>query len=187
MKWKDTVGNYEVSDTGLVRHKKTKHILTPYIHGKTLYPSVNIRQNGKYKTYNVHRLVAIAFIPNPDNLPCVNHKDENRRNNNVENLEWCTHQYNVTYGEGGKVRNTKVIQKALDGSIVKVWNSQKEAAESLGMNYQEISRACRGERATSHKFIWEYAGKHRMWGKTLKGDLTNGRHSTRERFGVLQG
>lgn len=62
------------------------------------YKRVGLYKNGKYKPYNVHRLVAITFIPNPTNLPVVNHKDEDKTNNNVNNLEWCTYEYNNNYG-----------------------------------------------------------------------------------------
>ena len=62
------------------------------------YKQINLYKDGKMKRYLVHRLVAIAFIPNPNNLPVVNHKDECKSNNNVNNLEWCTYEYNNNYG-----------------------------------------------------------------------------------------
>ena len=65
---------------------------------KTGYLRITLNKNGKYKTFAVHRLVAEAFIPNPNNLPCVNHKDENQFNNDFRNLEWCTYKYNSNYG-----------------------------------------------------------------------------------------
>ena len=64
----------------------------------TGYPTLLLRKEGVSKTHYVHRLVAEAFLPNPNNLPCVNHKDESRDNNHVDNLEWCTYSYNCTYG-----------------------------------------------------------------------------------------
>ena len=62
------------------------------------YPAIALCKDGKYKMFNIHRLVAKAFIPNPDNLPEINHKDENKENNCVDNLEWCTRKYNMNYG-----------------------------------------------------------------------------------------
>ena len=103
-------GYYMVSTHGkvksvdrYVRHSKGGQ---SFIEGKILkqgtnsngYKVVTLAKNSKNKTYSVHRLVALAFIPNPNNLPCVNHKDENKTNNTVYNLEWCTYEYNLNYG-----------------------------------------------------------------------------------------
>lgn len=88
--------NYLISTTGIITNKKTGRQLKQ--REKKGYMEVNIYNKGKRKTMLVHRLVAQAFIPNPSNLPQVNHKDENPRNNNVDNLEWCTQKYNNNYG-----------------------------------------------------------------------------------------
>lgn len=94
-------GRYEVSNTGRIRNKKGQE-LKPHI-GKTGYYEVSLTDESGYrKPYKMHRLVAMAFIDNPDNLPCINHKDETRTNNRVENLEWCTVKYNNNYGNHGK-------------------------------------------------------------------------------------
>lgn len=96
--WRPVVGfekQYEVSDKGRVRNIKTGHILKPQIASK--YAQVYFRVDGKQKWFKVHKLVAIAFIPNPNNYPYINHKDGNTINNNVSNLEWCTPKYNVVY------------------------------------------------------------------------------------------
>ena len=95
----DYTGLYQVSNLGRVRslgNDKTRkeRILKPKINNKG-YLQVILCKNGKVKTFLVHRLVATAFIPNPDNLPVVNHRDENPLNNCVDNLEWCTQKYNV--------------------------------------------------------------------------------------------
>lgn len=122
--WKDIEGYegvYQVSNFGNVRScdRVIKHSPKDYFQkggklksalSKNGYPMVVLVVHNKRKTINVHRLVAQAFIPNPDNLPQVNHKDEDKTNNNVANLEWCTHKYNVNYG----TRNMK-ISKARKG------------------------------------------------------------------------
>ena len=110
-------GLYEISSYGKVRSldrydnrncfRKGK-VLSP-VKNKDGYLQVNLCCNGKYKMFLVHRLVAQAFILNPDNLPEINHKDENPGNNNVDNLEWCNRKYNINYGSRkDKERDTKI-------------------------------------------------------------------------------
>lgn len=97
--WKnifDFIG-YQVSNFGRIRSLKTYKILKQHSRGNG-YMSVNLSHHGKRFNFSIHRLVAEAFIPNPDNLPEVNHKDENKFNNNVTNLEWCDRKYNINYG-----------------------------------------------------------------------------------------
>ena len=102
--------DYMVSNTGKVKsldrylkqpksgfRKKEGRILSPMINKKG-YPYVHLSKDGKSVSKRIHRLVAEAFIPNPDNLPIVNHKDEDKTNNHVSNLEWCTNKYNSNYG-----------------------------------------------------------------------------------------
>ena len=107
-------GLYEVSNLGRIKslsridsrgYKRNEKILK-LNKDSGGYLKVSLYKNGKPKQYNVHRLVAIAFIPNPDNLPEVNHKDENRINNYVDNLEWCNRKYNCNYG----ARNSKISE-----------------------------------------------------------------------------
>lgn len=94
-----TDGRYGVSNLGNVySFFKENRLLHQSKHPKTGYMTVNWIENGKHKRYTVHRLVAIMFLPNPDNLPCVNHKNEDKTDNRVENLEWCTYKYNSNYG-----------------------------------------------------------------------------------------
>lgn len=93
--------NYEVSDQGQVRNKKTGRILKGSIKTKNSkfgYANIILYNKGKRRITLVHRLVAEAFIPNPNNYPQVNHKDENSLNNKASNLEWCTAKYNMNYG-----------------------------------------------------------------------------------------
>ena len=113
--WKDIKGYeglYQISNKGRVKslgNNKTKKekILSPGKHKGYFY--VSLYKNRKEKKYSIHRLVAQAFLPNPDNLPVVNHKDENKLNNNVENLEWCTQEYNVNYSSSNGRPGKKVI------------------------------------------------------------------------------
>lgn len=113
--WKDIPGyegKYQVSNTGEVESLnyngtgKTKSLKQST--DKKGYKHVRLFKNGKGKTYKVHRLVAMLFIPNPNNLPIINHKDENKTNNNVNNLEWCTYEYNNTYGTARKRASEKM-------------------------------------------------------------------------------
>ena len=114
---------------------------------------------GKCKTAWVHRLVAEAFIPNPDNLPCINHKDENPKNNNADNLEWCTYSYNNSYNDArvkAAISRRKVIrQYTKDGTFIREWSHAREAAETLGLNKRAIYECCMGRCKTSGGFIWK--------------------------------
>lgn len=141
------------------------------------YYHVMLSKNGAPKMYKVHRLVAKAFIPNPDNLPMINHKDENPRNNKVNNLEWCTQAYNVRYGtmiERGKQKQLNrsdlskaVEQYTLDGEFVARYDSISEVErKNPQFKTRSVSRCCRGgqmlngkwQTITNYKgFIWRYA------------------------------
>jgi hypothetical protein len=107
--WKDISGYeglYQVSNTGKVRSLNYRHtgktkVMKPSTN-KLGYKCVNLCKDGKRKIYFIHRLVALAFIPNPNNYPIINHKDENPSNNAVWNLEWCTYEYNNNYGNRNK-------------------------------------------------------------------------------------
>lgn len=109
--WRPVVGYeglYEVSSYGRVRSLRRGRILTSSIN-RDGYVRCHIKVNGVSKYYLVHRMVAEAFIPNPDNLPQVNHKDEDKTNNRVENLEMCNAKYNSNYGSRiERVRATKI-------------------------------------------------------------------------------
>lgn len=95
--WKTIYDNYEISNTGRLKSNFTNKLLRFEV-SKKGYFITKIIVDGKRKRIGVHRLVALAFIPNPNNYPQINHKDENPQNNNVENLEWCTAKYNMNYG-----------------------------------------------------------------------------------------
>lgn len=130
------------------------------------YYAVKLSKDGIIKQFRVHRLVAQAFIPNPDNLPQVNHINENKFDNRVENLEWCTNEYNLLYGShytnvsktmtNGKT-SKKVNQLTLDGELARVWPSVNEITRQTGMSHQNISACCCGKRKSAYGFIWEYS------------------------------
>ena len=158
-------GLYEVSNWGRVKSLKfgKERILKPGTN-KYGYLIVILCKNGKVKSFSVHRLVAEAFLPNPHNYPCVNHKDECKTNNNVNNLEWCTYTYNNNYGTKieriSKNRDTSkyfkpILQYTLDGVFVREWKSIAEAGRN-GFNQGHITDCCRGVRKTHKGFIFKY-------------------------------
>lgn len=129
------------------------------------YKHVLININSKLKSFKVHRLVGICFIPNPDNLPQINHKNEDKADNRVENLEWCDGRYNMNYGtrpEKGRIAMTNgktskpIRQLTLAGKIVRIWPSASEAKRN-GYNHSHISQCCNKKRQTHAGFRWEYA------------------------------
>lgn len=172
--WRDVVGyedTHQVSNLGRVRVKE-RVINTST--GKRKYKSklLNIQTsvggykfvilivNNNRKTAYIHRLIAEAFIPNPDNLPCVNHKDEDKSNNIVDNLEWCTVAYNNTYGtrleKVSKTSSKAIIQYSLDDKFIRIWDSAHEVARVLGYNQGNICNCCNNKLKTAHKFKWRY-------------------------------
>ena len=117
----------------------------------------------KQKHIQVHRLVAEAFIPNPNNLPQVNHKDEDKTNNRVDNLEWCDNIYNSNYGvrskKIAKSLSVAVDQLTMDGKFIRRWDSINEAAKALNTNTGAISFVCKGirGRVSAGGYRWRYA------------------------------
>lgn len=141
-------GLYEVSSKGRIRRlwKNSNKIKSQ----DTLrgYKKVTLFKNQIGKRFQVHRLVAQAFIPNPLELPQVNHKDENPSNNNVENLEWCTNLYNMRYGTAIKrqveKRSKRVIQYDLNDNFIAEYCSTHDAALKTGFSQSSISMCCTG-------------------------------------------
>lgn len=118
-----------------------------------------IDDNGNRVLNRVHHLVAETFIPNPDNLPMINHKDQNPGNNRVENLEWCTAQYNATYADAHKKRNMNLkrwyVQMYLDGSIKKVHRGLDNAAKEVNGSKQCVSNCCCGLNGSYRGYKWK--------------------------------
>lgn len=156
--FRDVVGYedlYEVSNEGRIRNKNTGRILKPNkIHNG--YLQVSLCKDGERKPALVHRLVAQAFLPNPNHYPQVNHKDEDKTNNSVDNLEYCTIQYNINYSI--HKRSKPVNQYALDGRLLNTYKSIKEAAEKTGIDNTDICYCCRNKRGriSAGNFIWKY-------------------------------
>lgn len=161
-------GLYEVSNLGRIKSfKNGSQILKPVITKKG-YFTIVLCLNGVPKRFLIHRLVAQAFIPNPDNLPFVNHKDEVKTNNVVTNLEWCTAKYNSNYGtskerQSEKLRgvlNTKTSKPVEayndDGKIIYTFPSLMEAHRH-GFDFRLVSAVCRGKHITHKGLHWRFA------------------------------
>lgn len=145
--------NYSINESGTVINITTNKVLK---WRKTLkgYCYVTLYKEGVPKNYFIHRLVALAFIPNPDNLPCVNHIDEDKTNNCVNNLEWCTQAYNNNYGTRTERSCVKVAQYSKDGEFIKQYSSVKEAANAVGVGPTCISKVLNSSRYTAGGYKW---------------------------------
>ena len=150
------VYNHEVSNLGRVRHIRTQYILTPTTTPKG-YLSVHLVIGRKHsRTFRVHRLVAIMFIPNPDNLSQVNHIDENKKNNNVNNLEWCDTKYNNNYGtrtERSSLNRHKQVRCVETGEI---FESVQQVSEFLNVTDCMVSMCCNGKRKSCKGLHFEF-------------------------------
>lgn len=120
------------------------------------YLCVHLFKNGIGKYYSVHRLVAQAFIPNPEGKPQVNHKDENPANNAASNLEWATAQENSSYGSRPSKYYKRVRMIGEDGRTIKIFPSLKDAAAAVGVKYPSISAVCHGRQKTVKGYRWAY-------------------------------
>ena len=181
---KDYEGLYEVSNMGRVRSLDRMRwggsragmclikgiVLTPRPIWNN-YLTVNLCKNGVQKNYLIHRLVAEAHIPNPDNLPQVNHKDENRQNNIVSNLEWCDGKYNMNYGNCQRSKSKPILCYTTTGEFVTEYKSATEAARAVGSTHHEtIARVARGERRTSYGYVWKYKNDEKLGNTTGNSD-----------------
>lgn len=174
--WKDIKGYeelYQVSNLGNIKSKdkiidttknkiNKKGILLKQYKDKGGYMRVCLTKNNIRKMYFVHRIVALNFIKNNGKLPFINHKDENKQNNCVTNLEWCNRKYNNNYGtrstRAGLKCRKKINQYDLDGNFIKTYDSvmkaKKENSSSCGTH---ISEVCKGKRKSAYGYIWRYA------------------------------
>ena len=179
--WKDIdgfEGRYQISNLGNVMslnymNKGYADLLTPKINCKG-YVWVDLWKHGKGKPMLVHRLVAKAFLDNPYRYPFVNHKDENPLNNHVDNLEWCTAQYNCLYSlnlhperrfvnkgvrrkhEPYKLKNRIRQLDCLSGKIIREYDNISQVKYALGKNEYSIRECCYGNRKTAYGYKWEF-------------------------------
>lgn len=168
---------YQISNYGNIRNIKKHKLMKPFISKKTGYYQIDLCKNGCKKRYSIHRLVAETFILNSNNLPQVNHKNEIKIDNRVENLEWCTHKYNSNYGtikqriglkssqrkhsEEAKQKISKalskpIIQYSKDNTFIKEWNSAYEVKRNLGITVSNINDCCNNKRKTASGYIWKF-------------------------------
>ena len=140
---------YMISSLGRVKSLKynKERILKPMVDNKGY-----LRIDLDNKTYKIHRLVAEHFIDNPDKLPQVNHKDEDKSNNSYLNLEWCNNKYNANYGS----RVKKVNQYDCNDNLIRTWSSMKQASLELNIQLSHICSCCRGNRKSSGGYKWKY-------------------------------
>ena len=164
--WKDIEGykgHYQISNYGNVRSLKKDAFLMKggYLKG---YKIINLWKNGTGKMFRVHRLVAAAFIPNPENKPCIDHIDGNRTNNHADNLRWVTakensNNYNAPNTYKGKKINKggkAVLQYDLEGNFIKEWVTTMEIQRQLNYHRSNISNCCNGLVKTAYNYIWRY-------------------------------
>ncbi|MFZ8934053.1 MAG: NUMOD4 domain-containing protein [Bacteriovoracaceae bacterium] len=161
--WKDVVGYegfYKVSNLGRVKSINRFDVNGRYWESKIIkftldkrgYPRLTLNKNGCRSVFRVHRLVAIAFIDNPMKKPQVNHIDENKLNNCVDNLEWCTKIENIRHGTAKRVN-----QISLSGDFINNFPSLSEVKRVLGFHPSNISKVCNGLRNNANGFKWEWS------------------------------
>lgn len=152
-------GLYEISNIGRVKGLKNG-IIRRVVKGRE-YDTIMLFKNGKGKLFYIHRLVAENYIKNPNKLECVNHKDENKRNNNVDNLEWCTKLYNCNYGKRNEKMSKskskyKIVQKNKEGKIIKIWQDIWDLEHNSQYKKQNVRRCCQNKYKYAYGYKWEY-------------------------------
>jgi len=147
----ETASNYKIDKRGQIINKQNK--LLRY-HINSGYCSVKIETDNNVSIYcQVHRLVALTFLKNPDNFEIVNHKDENKLNNNIENLEWCTVTYNNAYSHNIKVKQIDIKTNIM----IKMFDSISDACRELNKTHtSSITSVCTGKRQSAFGYKWKY-------------------------------
>ena len=151
--------NYGVNKNGEIKNLKTGRVLK-FTVSHSGYLKTNVMVNGKLKTVFPHRLVAMAFLPNPDNLPQVNHINGIKTDNNINNLEWATAKENTIHAvKTGLMVNKgrSVVQKDMQGNIIGIYKSCREASTKFNpKNNSSVWRVCAGEMKTYMGYLWEF-------------------------------
>lgn len=156
--WKDCKGyegSYQVSSLGRIWSVKSQKYLIPQV-DRGYYKTSLIATNGKRKKELIHRLVALAFIPNPDKLPQVNHLDEDTSNNRVDNLEWCDAKYNSNYGTRTERSAAAHRKKVYCEELEREFESITDAANELGLRQCLISQVCNGNQKTTGGYHFHF-------------------------------
>jgi hypothetical protein len=148
---------YLISSKGRLKNAKTGRIHAVNLDSDG-YPHYLLCSNNKRKPVTAHRLVALAFIDNPSNLPCINHKDENKTNNSVENLEWCTVKHNNCYGTKLQRLSDKLsrpVAQMMNGEVLAVYKNSMIAQKATGVDFSKIRMCCRGVRKHAGGYEWK--------------------------------
>ena len=168
--WKEIEGypNYIISNMGRIKslnYRRTgKEKIIKGSKNNSGYLSVTLSKKGKMNPYLIHRLVAQAFLDNPDNLSQVNHKNELKDDNRVENLEWCSPQHNINYGthneKVAKTNSIPIIQFSKEGNFIQKWESATQVERELGFYNGHISKCCKGKLKSAYGYKWGYAEEY---------------------------
>ena len=153
-------GLYQITRGGRIRNVTNGNNLLGNVnsHG---YVVVSLTKNGRKKDCKVHRLLALTFLPNPNDYDCINHKNGNKLDNRLQNLEWCTKGYNNRHARevlGVNTEERPVCQLTLTGDFVALWVNEAQAARCLGISPVCIASCCEGRANTAAGFRWDYAG-----------------------------
>ncbi len=166
-------GIYEVSNFGRIRsldkeitfkdgrrRKFYGRILRTNTLNNSGYVTVGLHDHGHQISYLLHRVVAEAFVENPNNYSEVNHIDQNKMNNSSDNLEWCTHKENVNHGDeierGSQKQRKSFRQLDMDGNVIKLWSGFKKMQRETGYQRKSVYECCTGKRDSYKGFRWEY-------------------------------
>lgn len=155
-----SVERYKRNNSGTQFVNERLRVLSP---DKDGYLRVCLSKDGLHYVKSVHRLVAEAFIPNPDNLPVINHKNEDKQDNRVENLEWCTVQYNTCYGEGIKkmaIKQGRPVLQILNNRVIEEYYSTQEASRQTGIPQANIYKVCKSERKHAGGYEWRFKDEY---------------------------
>ena len=171
IEWRDIKGYeglYQISNFGEVislwfrngTSKRKRNLILKTASDKDGYQHVTLCKNNIKKSCRVHQLVAREFIENPNNLPLINHKDENKKNNKSDNLEWCDVKYNTNYNNATKRRGLSqripIVQLSLDMEPIRIWSERVEVEEELAISGSHITNCCLGKNKTAYGYKWRY-------------------------------